>query len=74
VFDKLVEWLSSPHTLVKLVRVWALLGSFLLIVMLIEKEYLNSLILSTMLLVYLILSMFVEKVVGKKNEDSTDNS
>ena len=73
-WTSIVEWLRSPYTLIKLIRLWAILGCVMLVLMLLNRQHLYAVILSTMLLAFFVLSMLIEKVVGEKSENTSDDS
>lgn len=73
-FDNIVKWLSSPYTLVKLIRLWVILGYVMLSLILIEGKHFYAIILSVMLLVFFILSIHIEKLAGESSEGKPDNS
>jgi len=71
--SKFLEWLRSPHTLVKLIRIWVVLGLLTVLMFIIAGESGRALMLSVLLIVYFYCSNAIERVIlGKKNEDSTE--
>lgn len=72
---KIISWLSSPLTLIKLIRAWAVVGCLFIVLLFLHADYTNSVKFSFLFLALFVVSLLIEKVVvNDKNEDTSDSS